>query len=177
MADEQTPTPGGSARALGSLWAVAAGLFLLVVLGLVLVQGALDYLRVGKARTEIVAVLDAQVEAWNRGDLDAFMTGYWHSDELEFRSGGTVTKGWQATLDRYRKRYQSEGREMGKLGFSDVEVEVFGPDEAMVRGRWTLVTSKETLGGLYTLLFRRFGDRWLIVYDHTSAADPPKKPE
>ncbi len=59
------------------------------------------------------ALLDAQVEAWNRGDLEGFMAGYWRSPELVFCSGATVTKGWDATLERYRKRYQAEGREMG----------------------------------------------------------------
>ena len=63
---------------------------------------------------EVRALLDAQVAAWNRGDLEAFMAGYWRSPELVFCSGATVTKGWDATLERYRKRYQAEGREMGR---------------------------------------------------------------
>jgi len=113
-------------------------------------------------------VLDDQVKAWNRGDLEGFMVGYWKSPELTFSSGGDPTKGWQATLDRYRKRYQSEGREMGTLSFSGLVIEVLGPDSAFVRGRWQLVRSKDRPGGIFTLIVRRFPEGWRIVHDHTS---------
>ena len=73
--------------------------------------------------TAIRKLLDDQVRAWNRGDLEGFMAGYWKSPDLTFTSGGDQTKGWQATLERYRKRYQGEGREMGKLAFTDVTVQ------------------------------------------------------
>src|SRR5713101_2768997 len=87
-------------------------------------------------------VLDAQGAAWNRGNLKGFMAGYWKSDNLSFFSGKDKTHGWQATLERYQKRYQAEGREMGKLSFSELEIEAIGPDAAWVRGRWKVVTSK-----------------------------------
>ncbi len=120
------------------------------------------------AKKTIRNVLDAQVAAWNRGDLKGFMATYWNSPELVFFSGKDVTKGWQATYDRFRKRYQAEGREMGKLTFSDVEVEPLGPDAGFVRARWELVTSKEQTGGLFTLLVRKLPEGWRIVHDHTS---------
>jgi beta-aspartyl-peptidase (threonine type) len=118
------------------------------------------------------AVLDAQVEAWNRGDLEAFMAGYWRSPELVFCSGATVTKGWDATLERYRKRYQAEGREMGRLRFDAIEVLPLGLDAAAARGAWRLQMSdgKEP-HGLFTLLLRRTDGAWRIVHDHTSAAE------
>ncbi len=120
------------------------------------------------AEEEIRAVLDAQVASWNRRDLEGFMAGYWRSDELTFVSGDTVTHGWQATLDRYRKRYQGEGKEMGSLTFSDLEIQVFDGENAVVRGRWKLVMSQKTPGGLFTLTFRRFPEGWRIVHDQTS---------
>ena len=113
-------------------------------------------------------VLNAQVEAWNHGDLDAFMAGYWSSPDLSFFSGPDRTSGWQATLDRYRKRYQADGKEMGRLTFSDVDVEVLGPDYALVRGHWQLELSKDKPGGLFTLIFRRLPEGWRIIHDHTS---------
>ena len=124
-----------------------------------------------KPEDAIRAVLTDQEGAWNRGDLNGFMKGYWKSDQLRFYSGGTVTSGWQATLDRYRKRYQAEGKEMGKLTFTDLEVEVLGPDAAMARGRWKLKLSKENPEGLFTLVLKKFPDGWKIVHDHTSAAE------
>jgi beta-aspartyl-peptidase (threonine type) len=120
------------------------------------------------AEVAIRRVLDAQVEAWNKGDLETFMTGYWSSPELSFFSGGDKYRGWQATLDRYRKRYQSEGQEMGRLTFRELDIQVLGPDSALVRGRWQLVRSKDKPGGLFTLIFRRFPEGWRIVHDHTS---------
>jgi uncharacterized protein (TIGR02246 family) len=114
-------------------------------------------------------VLDTQVAAWNRGDLEEFMTGYWHSPDLTFFAGKDPMLGWQAAIDRYRKRYQAEGRDkMGTLSFSDIKIELLGPDSAFVRGRWKLVTSKEPLGGLFTLVFKKRPEGWRIVHDHTS---------
>jgi beta-aspartyl-peptidase (threonine type) len=123
------------------------------------------------------AVLAEQVAAWNAGDLERFMRTYWQDDGLRFYSGGTVTGGWQATLDRYRKRYQADGKEMGTLTFTDLEVESLGPDAALARGRWGLVFRKsdDKPSGLFTLVLRKKADGWRIVHDHTSAADPPKK--
>lgn len=118
------------------------------------------------------ALLDAQVAAWNRGDLEGFMAGYWRSPELVFCSGATVSKGWDATLERYRKRYQAEGREMGKLRFESLEVEPLGADAAFARGEyWLRMSDGQQPHGRFTLVLRRLSGAWRIVHDHTSAAD------
>lgn len=115
-------------------------------------------------------LLAAQVAAWNKADLDGFMTGYWRSEQLSFFAGGERLRGWQNTLDRYRKRYQSEGKSMGRLEFGDLEVAVTGKDTAWARGRWKVVQDKQTLGGLFTLILRKFPEGWRIIHDHTSAS-------
>ncbi len=120
------------------------------------------------AKAAIQKVLDDQVVAWNKGDLEGFMAGYWKSPELSFFSGGTKTAGWQATIDRYRKKYQGEGKEMGKLAFKEISIEVIGADHALVKGRWHLTLSKESIGGLFTLLMKKLPEGWRIVHDHTS---------
>jgi beta-aspartyl-peptidase (threonine type) len=117
---------------------------------------------------DIKQVLSDQVAAWNKGDLVGFMKGYWNSKDLTFVSGKDATRGWQETLDRYKKRYQSEGKEMGKLAFSDVEVRELAPGVALVTGKWELTLSKETVGGRYSLIFKKLADGWRIVHDHTS---------
>jgi beta-aspartyl-peptidase (threonine type) len=115
-------------------------------------------------------VLENQVAAWNRHDLQGFMAGYWNSPDLTFFSGARQTSGWQATLERYQKTYQSEGRDMGKLEFSDLNVQALGPDAAFVRGAWHLTMSDgKAPHGLFTLVFRKFPEGWKIVHDHTSA--------
>src|SRR5262249_38307886 len=133
-----------------------------LALGVFLVgaQGARADPPAGAAEQAIRRVLDDQVKAWNRGDLPGFMEGYWKSRELTFSSGKDQTKGWQQTLERYRKRYQGEGREMGKLSFTEVVVTPLGPDSAYARGRWQLVRSKDRPGGIFTLIFRRLPEGW-----------------
>jgi beta-aspartyl-peptidase (threonine type) len=121
-------------------------------------------------KTSVEHVLRAQQEAWNRRDLAAFMSGYWKSPELTFFSGAQRTSGWQAALDRYRTVYQSEGRGMGKLEFSDLQIEPLSPDAAFVRGAWHLtMTDGKTPHGLFTLVFRKFPGGWKIIHDHTAA--------
>ena len=124
------------------------------------------------AKTAVEQVLRMQQDAWNRHDLEAFMTGYWNSRELTFFSGARETSGWQGALERYRKAYQGEGKEMGKLDFSDLRIEALGTEAAFVRGAWHLTLSDgKTPHGLFTLVFRKFPDGWKIVHDHTSAAE------
>ncbi len=114
-------------------------------------------------------VLNTQVADWNAGRLEEFMRGYWHSPDLTFFSGGRKLSGWEATLDRYRKTYQAEGHEMGRLVFSDLDVTLLGPQAAVVRGHWELTLSDgKKPGGLFTLIFRKFDGGWKIVHDHTS---------
>jgi len=125
-----------------------------------------------KIKTSIQQVLDDQQAAWNKGDLEAFMAGYWKSDDLSFYSGGDKTKGWQATMERYKKKYQGEGKEMGTLTFSELDISLAGTDNAILRGRWQLkFKDGKTAGGLYTLWFRKLPEGWRIVHDHTSKAD------
>ena len=114
-------------------------------------------------------VLDAQVAAWNKGDLPGFMDGYWRSNDLTFFSGDKKLAGWQATLDRYRQRYQGEGKEMGKLSFEELSVELLGNDHALVRGRFRLRLEKESPTGIFTLVLRKLPAGWRIIHDHTSS--------
>lgn len=115
----------------------------------------------------IIAVMTNQVSAWNAGDLETFMIGYWNSDQLVFVSGDKITRGWQATLDNYKKTYDSKAK-MGTLTFSELEVTVFSKDAAAVLGSWSLAREKDNPKGKFTLLFRKVKGNWRIVHDHTS---------
>jgi ketosteroid isomerase-like protein len=125
-----------------------------------------------QARSEIESVLKTQQEAWNKKDLDGFMKGYWNSPDLTFFSGDHIASGWQGALERYRKTYQSAGKEMGTLDFYDLRIEPLGADSAFVRGAWHLtMTDGKTPHGLFTLVFHRFPEGWKVIHDHTSAAE------
>jgi ketosteroid isomerase-like protein len=118
----------------------------------------------------IRAVLDAQVAAWNRGDIDGFMDGYWRSPNTVFISGDSVTKGWQTVLERYKKGYDTREK-MGTLTFSDLEFNVLTKTNVVVIGRWELKREKDNPKGRFTLIFHRVRkDVWRIIHDHTSSA-------
>ena len=120
--------------------------------------------------TEVKAVWAAQLDAWNRGDLDSFMTGYWKSPDVVFFSNGAETRGWQQTLDRYRAAYQGEGRHMGALDFPQLEFKPLGPEAVLVRGRWHLKMpdGKESTG-MTSVTYQKLPEGWRIVHDHSSA--------
>lgn len=116
----------------------------------------------------VLDVLDAQVEAWNEGDIEGFMAGYLRSEELRFTSGSEVRRGWRHTLERYRETYPDRAA-MGSLAFEDLDVRVLSEHAAMVFGRFRLTRESDEPTGLFTLLVERHGEQWLIVADHTSS--------
>ena len=121
----------------------------------------------------IQAVLSGQQTAWNRGDVDAFLEGYWRSPELTFSGSSGVARGWDAVRTRYKKNYPDRGA-MGQLDFSELEFRFLGPQAALVLGRWHLKREKGDVGGVFTLVWQRFPDGWKIIHDHTSAVLPAK---
>jgi uncharacterized protein (TIGR02246 family) len=127
-------------------------------------------------RSAIRAVLDAQQAAWNRGDIDAFLKGYWHSPDLTFSGSNGIFRGWDAVMARYKKNYPGRSA-MGTLDFSNLEFRFLGPDAALVLGRWHLKRQKDEIGGVFTLVFQRFPEGWRIIHDHTSAAPPETNPK
>ena len=124
------------------------------------------------AEDVIRAVLLAQTAAWNDGDLGAFMTGYWKSDELRFISGTSVSKGWNQTLERYQERY-GEDAELGRLSFEGLDVEMISEDIAIVSGRYSHARAGESDLGALTLVMKRFDGLWRIVHEHSTADRAP----
>ena len=117
----------------------------------------------------IRAVLDAQRDAWNRGNIEGYMDGYDRSPNTEFVGGDNISRGWQTVLDRYKKNYNSREK-MGMLTFSDLEITMLSKDAALVLGRWRLKRANDEPHGIFTLLFRKTKTGWKIVHDHTSSA-------
>jgi ketosteroid isomerase-like protein len=125
-----------------------------------------------EAEEGIKHLLVSQIEAWNRGGLEGFMNGYWHSPDLTFFSGANIAKGWQAALQRYQRNYQGTGKEMGTLEFQDLNIDLLSRQAAVVTGKWQLTMSDgKKPHGLFTLIMKRMQPGWRIVHDHTSSAD------
>ena len=118
-------------------------------------------------RAAVESVIRAQEDAWNRGNIDAFVDHYWKSDALTFSSGGKTTRGWTETLNRYRQRYPTPEK-MGRVRFSGLETTPLGDSAALVLGQWNLDRETEPLSGNFSLVFRKLDGRWLIIHDHTS---------
>lgn len=111
-------------------------------------------------------VLARQEAAWNEGNIEEFMEGYWKSDSLKFIGTG-ITKGWKATLERYRKTYPDRAT-MGTLKFTFYEFQFISSDACLVTGRYRLKRTADEPTGMFTLLIRKIDGNWRIVYDHTS---------
>jgi len=121
----------------------------------------------GAASTEIRKLLAGQQAAWNRGDQDEFLVGYWRSEATAFAGSQGIVRGWQGLRERYRKGYPDR-RAMGTLEFSEVEVTPLCAEAALALGNWHLEREAGPVGGVFSLVLRRFPEGWRIVADHTS---------
>lgn len=122
---------------------------------------------------DIRAVLQAQQDSWNRGDINGFMNGYARAKGTTFVAEDTITRGWETVRDRYKKKY-SDRAKMGTLSFSDLEIVPLSHNAAVALGRWKLKRAQDEPHGRFTLIFRRSREGWRIVHDHTSAAAPSR---
>ena len=122
----------------------------------------------GDPSNEIRAVLNAQQQAWNRGDIPAFLEGYWNSPELTFAGSDGIVRGYGGLLERYRKSYPDKVH-MGELEFSQLEIHPLGSDSALVLGHWHLKRTVGDAGGVFSLVFHKFPVGWRIIHDHTSS--------
>jgi len=126
------------------------------------------------AKVEVPVVLQGQADAWNRGDLATFMTGYLKSADISYTAGGTEVRGYDALKERYEKKYGTDRESMGKLKFSDLRVSELGRDHALCVGRWHLDRAgKDALDGLFSLVLTRTSDGWKVIHDHTSLSEKP----
>jgi len=135
-----------------------------LLFGLLILNCCVLYAQDSKA---VIKVLNTQQTAWNRGDIDGFMQGYWKSDSLLFVGKAAPTYGWQHTLDHYKASYPDKAA-MGILSFDILKVQVLDPQNAFVLGGWHLKREKDAPGGYFTLWFRKINGEWKIVCDHTS---------
>lgn len=123
--------------------------------------------------TAVRAVLERQRDAWNRGDLDAFMEGYHQRPEIVFTSSAKIRRGYDEAMQAYQRRYVDGDAAMGTLAFTEIEITGLGPDAALAMGRFELTDTPQAGWGIFSLVLTREDDRWGIMHDHSSGADTP----
>lgn len=116
---------------------------------------------------QIKKILSQQEEDWNKGDIDAFMTAYWNSEELQFGGANGITKGWQQTLDNYKRGYPDKAS-MGKLTFVIKDMTQHSKTVVSLTGSWELERENDRPEGYFLLIWRKIEGKWKIVVDHTS---------
>ena len=117
--------------------------------------------------TEVRNVLAKQNAAWNRGDVDAFMVGYWENDSLMFIGKSGVTYGYKNTLANYKKNYP-DTTFMGKLTFTLIQVKQLSSEYFHVTGKYYLTRTIGDASGHFTLMFRKINGKWVVISDHSS---------
>ncbi|MEZ4722105.1 MAG: DUF4440 domain-containing protein [Flavobacteriales bacterium] len=134
-----------------------------------LIMFSLEACRVNHSRDveTINDVLEGQRRAWNNGDLEGYMRGYWMSDSLVFSGGKSISQGWQDALNRYKQSYPDK-EAMGNLEFSEFDLRFLSLGSAYSTGKWTLYRSEDTLSGRFTLIWKKVNGAWVIVADHSS---------
>ncbi len=137
--------------------------FILFVFTLLAVQSFAQ----SKNESAIRNILATQTAAWNRGDINSFMKGYWENDSLMFIGKSGVTYGYVNTLNNYKKGYP-DAAAMGELQFTLIQVKKLSKNYYHVTGKWFLKRTIGDVGGHYTLLFRKINGQWVIVSDHSS---------
>lgn len=120
-----------------------------------------------KDEAAIRKVMSAQVDAWNKGNLESFMKGYWNNDSLVFIGKSGPSYGYRQALANYKKNYSGPDQ-MGQLYFDLLTVKRLSAGYYFVIGKWFLKRKAGDIGGTYTLLFRKVDGQWRIVVDHTS---------
>jgi ketosteroid isomerase-like protein len=129
-----------------------------------------DQLRtLSRAELDVVKVLTAQENAWNRGDLDGFATGYKDAPDTLF-IGRQISRGYAQMLADYKGNYPNR-ETMGTLGFSDLEPRILDEKYAVVIGKYHLDRSKKAGGpadGIFSLILEKTDRGWKIIVDHTT---------
>ncbi len=114
----------------------------------------------------IDGIIDDQVEAWNDGDVEGFMSGYWRSDELRFVAGKTVLHGHDSMTAMYKRSYPGKEK-MGELRFDIRDKKWMGDSLINVLGRWNVTNDDTTRSGNFAIMFMPVSEGWRIVEDHT----------
>lgn len=115
-------------------------------------------------KAAILSVMDLQEKAWSNNDLEGFMQGYWKSDSLKFYGSSGLTKGWQQTLDNYKKGYPTK-EHSGTLNFTISDISKIDEGSYWVMGEYHLKRSVGDANGVFIIIFKKIDGEWKIIAD------------
>lgn len=122
------------------------------------------------AEAGIRLVLEQQVKAWNKHDLEGFMETYWKSDQLKFYGASGLTKGWDATLERYKKNYPTKA-ESGTLSFVINDISKIEGNAYWVMGEFYLKRDVGDANGIFIIILKKINNDWKIVADMSASSN------
>jgi hypothetical protein len=115
-------------------------------------------------KTAILKVMKDQEIAWSQNDLEGFMQGYIKSDSLKFYGKSGLTKGWQQTLDNYKKGYPTK-EHSGTLTFTVNDISKIENSSYWVMGEYFLSRTVGDANGVFMIIFKEIDGAWKIVAD------------
>ena len=137
------------------------------LLSLLCCMGSLFLAAQSKDEKAVLEMLDKQNQAWNRGDIEGFMKGYWENDSLMFVGKSGVTYGYRNTLENYKKSYPDRTA-MGILTTTNIKIIRVSKNYFFIVGKWYLKRTIGDLSGHYNLLVQKINGVWVVVADHSS---------
>ncbi len=126
-----------------------------------------SHAQMSKSERAVKNLLEQQAEDWNRGDLEAFMKGYWKDENLVFIGSRGPSYGWERTMANYKKGYPDKAA-MGNLRFELDQIRQQSKNLVSVVGKFILTRKEEILDGYFLLLVKRIKGEWKVIADHTS---------
>ena len=118
---------------------------------------------------DVTKVLLAQQNAWNKGDLDAYLSRYKDAPETEAMLSGPV-RGLQNIRAAFHANFPSKDA-MGELDQSEVAVRALGDNYAIATGKYHLARSKKYGGdtqGTFSNVFEKTPKGWVIIFSVTT---------
>jgi uncharacterized protein (TIGR02246 family) len=125
----------------------------------------------GDPEKEIYDQLMQMADAWNRHDIDGYLDGFLHSDDVVVVVEGETVRGWDLLSKAYHGGYPKP-EEMGTLTVDRMQVQMLAPDLGFVLSSYTVSFPKKKTYGTDTIIMKKVSAGWRELISHTSFVEP-----
>jgi ketosteroid isomerase-like protein len=156
------------ARSLASL-VLAASIFAVTPLPTSAQQQPNPLFTATRQQLDVVKIILAQQDAWNKGDLDAYLSHYKNAPDTQAVLA-TLVRGFDNIRSAYRLNFPNKDT-MGAIEDSEVEVRALGDNFALATGKYQLSRSRKSGGdisGTFTELFEKTPAGWQIIFSQST---------